>query len=403
MKLFEKIFIQKLFRRLFKVLVFNPLIFLLLITLYCLRPVFPVRVMLHWEFRIGEFVGATELYLRRLALGMISKPRGLVFSVLGEPSNLHLVKMYRRHFSIIHSKLLLTIVEQPMLLNSPFVERLPFLQNDEFYEFNSSPPPVPFTEDEQRNGQRLLRTMGIPEGAWYVCFHARDSTYLRERIPCRDMSFTDVRNASIENYYDAMKYVASQGGYAIRIGSATTGPMADLENPRVIDYATNFRSEFGDIYLLGSCKYFVASGGGITMLSYAYNVPVINVNALALGATAPFGAKDLFLPKPIWSVHLRRFLSLPEILGSDASFQLTQNYFNEAGLEVRENSPEDILAVTQEMSHTLEGSFVSDRDDPLLLRRFQTMLDSRHVAYGMPGRISATYLRSHPEILECPD
>ena len=217
------------------------------------------------------------------------------------------------------------------------------------------------------------------------------------------MSFTDIRNSSIENCYDAMKYVASQGGYAVRMGSAVDKQMPDLGNSRIIDYATKFRSDFGDIFLLGTCRFFLASGGGLTMVPYAFNVPVVNANEHAFGIAAPLGEKDLCLPKPVWSYSLGRSLSLPEFLGSHACFATNKNYFDEAGLEMGENSPEDVLAVTQEMLSRLDGSFLPEEDDDELQQKFRDLLTPRHVAFDMPGRIGAEYLRAHQDSLEKPD
>jgi len=390
----------KSMRRLARRFFAAPFLTATLVALYCVRPVISVKVLLINEFRIGELVGATDLYLRRQDLGMIPKQKGLVFAVIGSPCNRQLINMYRRRFQIIQSQILLYMVKHPILRNSPFVERLYFGDYNEYHEFNNIGAPIAFTAEEEMEGQRLLRFMGIPEGAWYVCFHARDTAYLRDRIPTRDMSHTDVRNASIEHCFEAMKFVASQGGYAIRMGSAVNDPIADLGSPRIIDYASNYREDFGDIYLLANCRFLVASGGGLSQVAYAFNVPVVNTNVLCMGTVAPYGKKDLFLSKPIWSRPLGRFLTLPEILGSEACFSTLRDYFDEAQLDVGESSSEDILGVTCEMLERLDEKFVPVDDDEELLNKFKALLTPEHAAYNMPGRISATYLNAHRELLE---
>ena len=93
--------------------------------------------------------------------------------------------------------------------------------------------------------------MGIGADDWFVCMHARDTSYLREWRPeyADAWDKVDFKNASIESYVKAAEYIAAQGGFVLRYGAVVEKPFPVTDNPRIIDYATKHRSDFMDIFL----------------------------------------------------------------------------------------------------------------------------------------------------------
>src|SRR5207245_1439398 len=67
-------------------------------------------------------------------------------------------------------------------------------------------PVLRWTPEEHRRGEQLLETLGVPRGAPFVCFLARDGSYLDASFPRRGASYAyhDYRNATIENYLPAV-------------------------------------------------------------------------------------------------------------------------------------------------------------------------------------------------------
>ena len=45
-------------------------------------------------------------------------------------------------------------------------------------------------------------------------------------------------------------------------------------NHGIIDYATRYQSDFGDIYMSARCKFFLGSEGGLITIPWIFNVPV---------------------------------------------------------------------------------------------------------------------------------
>ncbi|GAG44511.1 unnamed protein product, partial [marine sediment metagenome] len=47
-------------------------------------------------------------------------------------------------------------------------------------------PHLSFTSEEEQFGQEEIRKLGIPDGTPFVCFHARDASYLKAVFPERN-------------------------------------------------------------------------------------------------------------------------------------------------------------------------------------------------------------------------
>ena len=379
--------------------IIQPSRYLLLGLLYLISPVFRVKLFLVGQTSIGATVGCLELYLRRCQLGTSSPPKGYYAAVVGRAINEQVLAMYGRHLPVIRSGYLYWLVNSRPLRGSPFVERLPWEQ-DEYPELNSGHPVLSFTESEEREGKALLSGMGISEDAWFVCFHARDDGYWLQYQPETNYSTrTSFRNCSIENFIDAMKYIVSCGGYAVRVGAGVEQPLPDLGDPHIVDYASNHQTDFGDIYLLAKCKFLVGNNSGLYLISSVFNVPTAVTNTVPI-SQVPLRHDDLFIPKIIWWPTEKRVLTFPEILSSDiGDYWLNEKYDN-AGLEPLQNSKEEVLAITKEMNQRLDGTFDSTEQDEQLQEQFQALLRPGHRGYGSPARLAATYLRAHQELFE---
>ena len=394
--------IKMLIRRCIRTLILQPSLTVVLAFLYLVRPIRQITVLQLGEFRIGEFVGGTDSYLRRLKLGTDHKPKGWYVAAVGKPCNEQLLRMFSRHLPIIRNRYLNFITNRSTLKNSPFVERLPWQksQHQEFRIFQETGPVLSFTESEETRGKLLLQEMGIPDGAWFVCFHAKDPAHIQQLLPYKDMSREDFKNVSIINYLQAMEYIASCGGYALRVGSVVEQRLPDLGNPRIIDYATKYRTDFADIYLAARCKFFVGCSAGIFQVANSFNLPVVNTCAAPLARVPLLGKEDLFLPLPIRSVETDQPLTFREMLDTEVCNFNSVAEFKQAGLKTLENSASDIFAVTVEMTERLDGSFVATQGDVELQQRFHSLLRPRHQNYGTSAKIGAAYLRSHLELLD---
>ena len=77
-------------------------------------------------------------------------------------------------------------------------------------------------------------------------------------------------------------------------------------------------------------------------------------------------------------------------VGADRWF-LSQQYAA-AGLEVIENTPEEILGLTRELNETLDGTWKPPEEDEELQQRYRALIPPGHRCYGFPSRAGAEFL-----------
>lgn len=245
--------------------------------------------------------------------------------------------------------------------------------------------------------------MGIGPDDWFICFHSRDSAYLdkcHSYCSREGWSYHDYRDSNIKNYLEAVKYIVSCGGYAARMGYIVAEKLPDLNNPRIIDYASYHRTDFGDIYLHAKCKFSLGDTAGLWNVPTLFHVPVAGVNWTAPLEHTPFRKGDLFIPKKVWSIENKRFLTYREILESEVCHFQEANLFAEAGLQVVENTAEEILDLAREMNERLDGTWRTTKEDEELQKKYWSFIRPHHWCYRSPARIGTIFLRKNKELLK---
>jgi putative glycosyltransferase (TIGR04372 family) len=217
-------------------------------------------------------------------------------------------------------------------------------------------------------------------------------------VPNHDWGYHDYRDAEIDNFLPAAEEMGRRGYYALRMGEAVKETVVS-DSPRVIDYASNGRSDFMDIYLLANCRFFLSSSSGLTGLAHTFRVPLAYVDQVPL-EYEPRGKRDMFIPKKIWLRNEKRFLTFREIVESGAGRFLRGDEFEALGLELVENSKDDVMALAVEMDERLEGKWDTSDEDTDLQQRYWTLFDETTLCYNSPSRIGAAFLRQNRNLLD---
>lgn len=380
----------------------NVIFIPLIVPFYILNNFFKIKIWRMRSSRIGHLACNTELFLRRINLGMVNRNFKHIGLATKEVANEQLLKMFKRKLKIIQiprSKYFQTftkiLANNSLLGKLGLFQEMPFTTND-YYEFNNAKPNLSFNEDEKKKGGEILQKTGVGNN-WFVCFHARDPAYLNSLWKGGD-GYHSIRNTTIENYLKAVDYVTKQGGYALRMGAKVEKKMPVLNNDKIIDYASKFRTDFGDVYLPANCKFFLSDGAGISQVSCIFNIPIATVNVTFLGVP-PFGKNDLFIPKRMWNEKKKRYLSLKEMVTfSGKSFAEFKNLEKE-GIFLIENTPREILDLTIEMNERLEGTWKTTEEDEELQKKFKSLFKEGMRSYGFPSRIGAKFLRENKHLL----
>ncbi|KKL95079.1 hypothetical protein LCGC14_1858200, partial [marine sediment metagenome] len=314
------------------------LAYLILGGLYLIKPFRTIKLCYIRSIAIGQQAGNTGLFLRRLQLNQAKRTTYIGLS--GKPDNRQLLKMFKRKMPILENKLLAKLLREPILYGSQFYFDMPF-PHDCFDEFRGTKPDLEFTSVEESQGKELLKRMGVD--SWFVCFLSRDDAFMIKQDPSRQYN-GEFRNSDVDNFMAAAKYITDCGGYAIRMGHIVEKELT-TKNPRIIDYASNYRTDFGDIYLPAKCKFYLGDTAGLWVVAAMFNTPVAGTNFIPFHT--PFRKVDMFLPKRIWSCDHKRLLTMREYIdfignASPPNNVRVMNKLLNQDYEIRENTSREI-------------------------------------------------------------
>ena len=258
---------------------------------------------------------------------------------------------------------------------------------------------ISFTTDEEKKGAVLLESLGIPRDREYICLHSRDSAFLDAVCPQRDWKYHDYRDSHIQNYVPAAEAMAKCGYYAIRMGAVVKDPIYS-SNPKIIDYATNGqRTDFNDIYIASHCRFFLGSDGGLSIIPEMFRIPAVYVNWSLILFISVWVIEGLFIFKKFYLKDQNRYMTFREIMNLEFGGRDTNEIFDKLDLELIENTPEEIHAVTVEMDERLNGTWQTTKEDEELQQRFWALFGPDKLK-SPDLRIGADYLRKNKDLLD---
>lgn len=389
------VFLQK-FQKIILILLAVPIV----IIVRLLSPVLYVRFGSLYSHRIGHFALNTELYLCKRDSTAANRRYYDILCHTKPISNLQLKKMWDEYLSISKFSNLVPVI---MKLN----RLLPGYRNYEIelnktrdieHLFSRVPAHLSFAQEEESHGRRELDRLGVKEQSPFICFHSRDSAYLDALMPSGNWSYHDYRDCSIHNYLLAAEELSRRGYHLIRMGAKAKEPLRS-DNKRIIDYANKYRTDFLDIYLSSKCRFFLACGSGIDEIAHIFRRPVVYVNFIPIGRVYSWNKDHITIPKKLWLKNEKRFLLFREILDSEIGGWLRSEQYAGAGIEVIENTPEEIKAVAIEMDERLKGSWEETNEDIELQKRFWSLFKPSELHGIMSARIGAEFLQQNKELL----
>ena len=241
-------------------------------------------------------------------------------------------------------------------------------------------------------GESLLRTAGIPKGAWFVVLHVRDA-----RWQGLVAGMQGIRNVDPTTYVPAIAEITARGGWVIRIGEPDALPLPPLAN--FFDYCrSDVRADWMDIFLLAGCRFMLGTNSGPSFVPPLYGVPVVLSNWWPLGMR-PWHASDIFVPKLLRRTVDGRYLMLSQTLQEPLAHCHSPRYLAEhEGLTVEDNDPELIRgAVSEMLSRLLDGDVDGDADVAVLRARANDIYKD-HKRFGM-AVLARDFLRRHRDLI----
>ena len=377
-----------------------------------LKPIVWIRFGPLASDRIGHFTCNTELYLCERDADMHPKRALdlLFYNQRVRVCNQQMMKMWDRTIKV--SDFARYIHMFNYLVPGYRNHLIPTSDRDINGLARKTRPHLTFTSDEDSIGKKYLISRGLDDDDKFICLYARDIYYLDSRFPQRSREqwrYHDYRNVDINNYVQAAVELTRRGYFVFRMGIDVKEHLKS-DNPMIIDYASNGdRTEFLDIYLFGKCYFVLGSGGGPMGISAVFRRPIASVDYIPLEYWhVGWGINDIQIPKKLWLKEKKRFLTFREIIDVGAGRFLHSQQYEQLGIEVIENTPEEVTALAIEMDERLKGTWQPHEDDEVLQRRLWEVLttaDAVNANQGRPlhgeirPRFGARFLRNNRELL----
>ena len=375
--------------------------------LWLFEPFLRIRIVNLEDRRIGHLALDTEAFCRRIQLYPPEKKTLYVF-LASNPSNRQLLDMLKRSLFVIES----------VWIRRLFVDCLPILARTRFHHsifhdfetgyeaYSRGQPILSFTDEEEARGRELLTEMGIGENDWFVALHVRDSAYLdadKKEAQATLSNGKHHRDADVSTYFDACRLIVEKGGYVLRLGAIVESPLPDL-GPKIIDYSRHFRSDFMDIYLLKACRFMLGSDSGYSSMPLLFNVPVAQAN-FGEFCYAGFADRHLYTPKLYRSTKDGRILTFPELkdLGlftnGQANVYFLRQKLDDLGLELFDNSAEEVLDLCQDMFDRFEGRSPS-AEAVRLQEKFRSYFGDADAASPYAAHIGPRFALKYRHLIE---
>jgi putative glycosyltransferase (TIGR04372 family) len=366
-----------------------------------IKPFVLVRFGALFSSRIGHFAANTEVYLCECDAGMHGDNFLDIFYHVSPICNYQLKKMWDRTLHVFPWARFLD--KANCLLPGAKTHIIPMRRDetrdrDIYNLLERSLPHLSFTQQEEEFGKSELHRIGVADTDSFVCFHARDPEYLNAAFERGYWNYHDYRDSNIQNYIPAAEELVRRGYFSIRMG-AVVKEKINVDNPRIIDYATKHRTDFLDIYLGARCKFFICDTAGIYAIPEIFRIPIAWVNFIPLEHIPSWSKKQLFIPKKMFLIRERRFLTFREILDSGLGRFCGPEYYKNIGLEIVENTPEEILDLVIEMDERLKGSWQQNAEDEDLQNEFWKLFKPSNLNSAFFSRIGTKFLRQNQELL----
>ena len=257
-----------------------------------------------------------------------------------------------------------------------------------------------FTEEEVSIAKSEMQKMGINRNDSYVCMLNRSQSYLSNTFPGRNWDYQAFRNCAIEGYMPAAEEMTKRGHHVIRMGSIV-GDLMNTNNPEIIDYAhKGYRTELLDIYLSANCYFIITCSSGLDAVTWFFKRPGVLVNFVHLEYINSWQSNHITIFKRYWLKKENRFMSIQEILETGAGRFLRSEQYEDMGIELIDNTPEEIMDVVDEMDKRLKGIWQTNETDEELQSCFWSFFKSSDLHGVIRSRVGTKFLRQNRELLD---
>jgi len=342
------------------------------LTIRFISPFYLIRFEPLISARIGHYASRPELYLCEKKL-KINTPKqkytDFFFNMYEGSCNKYFEKVLKKKINIIPYRIGRTFYYLNRLFcfilkkNNIFEIKYTNKDYDVLNLFEKVQPQLKLNESDIQEGYEKLKFLGLNKNQKFVCILFRDNSYLKKKFPNADYSYHNYRNANIDNFSSAAKYLISKGYYIFRIGSVTNKKFL-LNHPMIVDYAnSDFKTDFLDIFLSHECSFFVSTGTGLDNAANIFRKPILYVNYVPI-ETIHLHSQNRnlsFIFKHHYSKKIKKKLSLREIFKEKLHTAYFNDIYKRKKIFLMENSKKELLGSTIEFEKKISKKFLKKK------------------------------------------
>tara|TARA_Y100000590_G_scaffold439667_1_gene563999 strand:+ start:20296 stop:21645 length:1350 start_codon:yes stop_codon:yes gene_type:complete len=330
----------------------------------------------------GDLLAHPALYYCKKKLN-IDQPKKKCLDLIYIPfsekiSNKQIIKMWKRKLYVLPFFLLEPIYKANKIFPGYKTHTIEILTYNSERDIDNliekCQPVIEFTNDEEILGKKIMHKFGLNDDDKFMCLAVRDDSYDKKRVSSRfrDWSYQDFRNNNIDNYLLAADELTKRGYYVFRMGSTAAKPF-NSKNPKIVDYANSeLRSDFMDVYLGAKCSFSIGTQYGVLSLFALFGKANAQIS-VPFAASHTHNEKYLLLTKHHILKKEKRKLTLSEIFSYGVAFAFDTEIFKQKGIELAENTPEEIKDLAIEIVEIFESKKKLSEEDTKLQKKFQNL------------------------------
>ena len=370
-------------------------IFFLWLTFLCI--VFQKKLVLIRTSRIGHMVGNVDFYLSGLNENEIENVNEnniyiyedkicneAVFKILGS------IFLFRSR--VINKYYFLTYFIMLKFNLKKFIYNLPVDQGIKF-EINKCPQILFPLEEHLSCTEEFLEKHNIKEFVVSIC---RDQNYLNKTFPELDFSYHDFRNADASVYFSGVnKFCENFDIICIKMGIHTL-PITGFKN--IFDYSNLDHNDCVDVGLAAKCLLFSHSNSGFSSLPRAFRRPMVALNVPHVNYAG--SNVECYTPKLLFSRERGCLLDFSEMVNSPFGYAHDSAVFVSRGIDLVENSPDEISAAMEEAFLRSRNLFTEDPYVQEVNHKIWQSLERDDSTPARKARVSEYFIKKHYAIFE---
>ena len=355
--------------------------------------------------RFGELAEKLDLYLKARILGLTPQIEAVLLTPAETIVNNCLMDYWKRragrYVTFVSDEREIRKLEDAYITNPLFLDTmavpdgrvlsrpLAYLAIQRRWEDEGRPPLLQLSDAHREQGRATLERLGMPGDAWFVTLHVREAGFHTEGA---SWDHNALRNADIGTCLPAIEEIIGRGGWVVRLGDASMTPLPPMKG--VIDYAlSDVQSDWMDLFCCSQCRFFVGTTSGPISVAFVFGVPVVGIDWFPVGNWWPYSRRDILIHKLLRRRQDGGYLSVAESVKPPLPGTHWPGFYEARGLEVEDNTADDILGVVGEMLERADGRPAYTAEDERQQARYLSMAEIGDVPLN--ARVGARFLDRH--------